>query len=58
MIKLILGGYALLSAVATLAFIALSLASKRLESEALEQIEEFESIVGERRTDFDPRAAD
>jgi hypothetical protein len=58
MIKLILGAYALLSAVATIPFIALSLVSKRLESEALEPIEEFESVLGDRRADFDHRAAE
>jgi hypothetical protein len=57
MIQLILGGYALLSAVAAILFIALSLVSKQ-ESEALEPIEEFESATGDRRSDFDPRVAD
>jgi hypothetical protein len=51
MIQLILGVYAIVSAVATLAFIALSLASKSLESDGLEPVED-------RRSDFDRQAAD
>jgi hypothetical protein len=53
MIQVILGGYALFSAAATIAFVALSLVSKRLESEALEQIEEIEAVAGDRRPSFD-----
>jgi hypothetical protein len=56
MMQVILGGYAALCAVATIAFIALSLASKSLESEALEPVEEFEPVIGDRRSDFDPDA--
>ena len=54
MIQVILGGYATLCAVTTIAFIALSLASRSLESDALEPVEEFEPVIGDRRSDFDP----
>ena len=54
MIQVILGGYAALCAVATIAFIALSWASRSLESDALEPVEEFEPVIGDRRPDFDP----
>ena len=58
MIQVILGGYAVFTAVATVAFISLSLVSKRLEAEALEPVEELEPGIGDRRIDFDPGAAD
>lgn len=54
MIQLTLAVYAVVCAVATIAFIALSLASKGVESELLSE----ESIIGDRRPDFDPRAVD
>ena len=54
MMQVILGGYAALCAVATIAFIALSWASRSLESDALEPVEEFEPVIGDRRPDFDP----
>jgi hypothetical protein len=52
MIQVILGGYAAVCAVATIAFIALSLASKNLESDGLEAVEELEPVIGDRRSDF------
>jgi hypothetical protein len=54
MIQVILGGYAAVCAVATIAFIALSLASKSLESDGLEAVEELERVIGDRRCDRDP----
>ena len=46
MIQFIIEAYAAISAVATFAFIVLSLASKRLESEGLEPVEALETVIG------------
>jgi hypothetical protein len=51
MVQHILGVYAVISAVATVAFIALSLVSKRLESDVFEPTEEFEAAVGDLPSD-------
>ena len=51
MVQQILGVYAVISAIATIAFLALSLVSKRLESESFEPAEELEAAVGDLPSD-------
>jgi hypothetical protein len=53
MVQLVLGVYAAVCAASTIAFVALSLASKGIESDGLVE----EPVTGDRRSDFDPQAA-
>lgn len=59
MIKLILEIYAAVCVVATLAFVAWGLASRRrANSDVLETIKDFDQAIGRGRCDINPQTAD
>lgn len=59
MIKVILEIYAAVCVVATIAFVAWGLASRRrANSDILETIKDFDQSMSDRRSDFNPQTSD